>query len=42
MTWGKATDAQLLEVYNASLVSLGILPPPTPKSTGPLEVTKKS
>ncbi|GAI02356.1 unnamed protein product, partial [marine sediment metagenome] len=43
MTWGKATDAQLLEVYNASLVSLGILPfPGPPKSTGPLEGTKKS
>lgn len=44
MTWGKATDAQLLDVLNASCVSLGILPFPksTPKSTAPLVGTKKS
>ncbi|GAG82800.1 unnamed protein product [marine sediment metagenome] len=42
MTWGKATDAQLFEVYRQSLVSLGILPFPAPKSFGPLEYTKKS
>ena len=43
MTWGKATDAQLLEVLNASCVSLGILPfPSSPKSTAPQIGTKKS
>ena len=42
MTWGKATDAQLLEVLNASCVSLGILPFLTPKSTGPHSSAKIS
>ncbi|MBA7716769.1 hypothetical protein ES703_125845 [subsurface metagenome] len=42
MTWGQATDAQLLEVLNASCVSLGILPFLTPKSIAPQIGTKKS
>ncbi|MBA7660772.1 hypothetical protein ES703_68778 [subsurface metagenome] len=41
MTWGQATDAQLFEVYNASLVSLGILPA-RGQSIGPYNVTKRS
>ena len=42
MTWGKATDAQLLEVLNATCVSLGILPFGTPKSIAPERGSKKS
>ncbi|GAJ04024.1 unnamed protein product, partial [marine sediment metagenome] len=43
MTWGKATDAQLLQVLQETYVSLGILPfPGPPKSTAPQIGTKKS
>ncbi|GAI44672.1 unnamed protein product, partial [marine sediment metagenome] len=36
MTWGKLTKAEFYQVYQESLVSLGILPfPGPPKSTAP-------
>ncbi|GAH94842.1 unnamed protein product, partial [marine sediment metagenome] len=42
MTWGKATDAELLQVLDKTLMSLGILPTGERSIPEPLRSTKRS